>query len=72
MSKKILNRIQNHTYFFSPYGDYENVESPLYKEIYGEILKNLAEMSWLSSISSHDYEKIDNAWNEIQFNINNE
>lgn len=69
MSKKVLDIVQNYTYYVSPYGNYKTVKLPLYQSIYKEMLDKLPNMSWIeSSDTMVDYEKMIEAWNEIQLN----
>lgn len=70
MSKKVLDIVENYTYYFSPYGDYQAVDLPIYRSIYQEVFKQLPHIQWLEApLSSSDFEKMTNAWNEIQLNM---
>ncbi len=69
MSKKILNKIGEKAYYFSPYGDYTAINSPEFQNIYQDIFKKLPYLPWLESVSAHDYAKIEEAWNQIEINL---
>ena len=70
MSKKVLDIVENNTYYFSPYGDYQAVKLPVYQSVYQEVFKKLPSIQWLEApLSSADFEKMTNAWNEIQLNM---
>lgn len=70
MTKKVLDILQNSTYYFSPYGDYKSVPLPIYQSVYEDVFNKLATLKWLdTSITSSDFETMVNAWNEIQLNM---
>jgi hypothetical protein len=72
MSKKVLDIVENNTYYFSPYGDYQTVNDSFYKSIYQEVFKKLSTIQWLEAPpSSADFEKMTNDWNEVQLNMRN-
>ena len=64
--KDFLNKLQNDTYYFSPYGDMGNVTDAGFKKIYGDYLENLPSLKWIPSISDKQYEAIDEEWKFVK------
>lgn len=70
MNKKVLDIVQNNTYYFSPYGDYQVVNSPVYQSVYRDVFDKLSVIPWLEvKLSSNEFEKLVDKWNDIQLNV---
>lgn len=65
-SKAFLTRLQNDTYYFSPYGDASQVQNPTYKNIYMNYLKNLPQLRWIEPLSDEKIADLTQTWKMIR------
>lgn len=72
MSKPVLDIVQKNTYYFSPYGDYNQLKLPIYRKVYKEVFAKLKYIPWLEGpLTSNEFQGMVNAWSDIQLNIHN-
>ena len=71
-SKEFLSRLQNESYYFSPYGDIGHVPPGEYRDMYTQFLKELPHLKWIKSYSLSDFESIDQKWKLIKVQLQNE
>ncbi|MCD6047069.1 MAG: hypothetical protein K0S08_716 [Gammaproteobacteria bacterium] len=65
-SKAFLTRLQNDTYYFSPYANMDSITLEPYRNLYQQYVKNLNSLKWIDSISINESQKIDEAWKLIK------
>ena len=65
-SKKVLDIIQEKTYYLSPYGTYKSVTDPAFRYVYDQLDRNMCKLKWLESISPDGYKGLVHEWREIQ------
>ena len=62
--------LANKDYYFSPYGDLKSVDSQEFKRIYQAFLKNLPHLTWLNSVTEHEFNAINREWGLITLAVN--
>lgn len=65
-SKEFLTRLQNETYYFSPYGDVTQIKNPTYKNIYLTYLKDLPQLRWITPLSGEQISELTQTWKMIR------
>jgi len=68
-SKAFLNKLQNDTYYFSPYVDDSKVTNISYKNLYQNYIKYLPEMQWVKPLPWSDFEQLTETWKMIKLNV---
>lgn len=65
-SNKVLSIIQNKDYYFSPYTNTSQITDPLYKKVYMQFITELPKLSWLQTVSSDEFSRLNNTWELIK------
>lgn len=68
-SKDFLNRLQNDTYYISPYGEINTIKNEKIKEIYKSVVENISTIQWVKPLSKDKYYEINQTWNYLKLSI---
>jgi hypothetical protein len=64
--KKFLGKLQNTTYYFSPYLDVKGIDNKIFKRIYIEYIKKLPTIKWAADLNIIKQKKFDSIWEQIK------
>lgn len=68
-SKKFLTKLQNESYYFSPYGDIDNVTDADFKDLYADFLNQLPRLSWIKATNNDHLKALTQRWSAIKYEI---
>lgn len=68
-SKAAMNILQNANYYFSPYGDYSDIGSLMFKKIYQDVFNQISQFSWIQSVTEPELKKLEQAWKVLKLEI---
>lgn len=68
-SKPFLTKLQNDTYYFSPYGNTEQITNKKYLDVYKNYLKLLPNLKWVKSVSKEELLKVNYNWQLIKLKL---
>jgi hypothetical protein len=68
-SKTAMNILQNANYYFSPYGDYKNIESLMFKKTYQDVFHQLSQFSWIQSVTEQEIKELEQSWKVLKLEI---
>ena len=68
-SKAFLTKLQNNTYYFSPYGDDSEITNQTFKQVYQSYLEELPRLSWVSPILNEEMQYLIENWKMIKLNL---
>ena len=68
-SKKAMNILQNKNYYFSPYGDYNEITALKFKKIYQDVFHQLSQFSWIPPVTEQEFKKLEQDWKVLKLEI---
>lgn len=69
---RFLTKVQNRSFYFSPYEKHSKFENPYFKNIYNQTMHNLSKLPWILSVSMKNFKEIKNSWGLIKYKLKKE
>ena len=68
-SKKFLSKMQNDAYYFSPYGNADNISNAQFRAIYKDFLTQISKLSWIRPISLSQLKELNHQWDITKYEL---
>lgn len=68
-SEQFLSRLQDESYYFSPYGDVDHLPNNEFKAIYQDFFKNLPQLSWIKPHDKDSLNALNHNWDIIKYEL---
>lgn len=67
---EVLNMIQNSDYYFSPYGDSNQIKDPAFMTFYKRLFSEMPYLSWIEPVPTNDFGKMEQEWRWVKLKHN--